>query len=137
MQSLPDLRCKAGGMASLVDLAASHDRPDHAGHFVGHGYTRHASWFARKQREKALVGRIGFVPGSADQRGGANHQELPQVSVAHLGDAARSVLTAARVLRGCEPEPSGELTTRTELLWISDRRRQSRCTDRANAGDGR
>ena len=34
------LRCKAGSMASLVDLAASHDRPDHAGHLVGHGHAQ-------------------------------------------------------------------------------------------------
>lgn len=124
-------------MAGLICLPASHDRPDNAGHFVGHGYTGHARWLAGKQREEARIGRIGFVPGSADQRGGANHQKLSQIPVAHLGDAAEPVLAAARVLRWRQSEPSGELTTRAELAWISDRCGQRRCTDRANAGDGR
>ena len=100
---LGNLRCKDRGMASLIGLPAGHDRPDDAGHFVGHGYARHAGWLPGKQREKARIRRLGLMPGSADQRGRANHQELSQIPVTHLGDAAEPVLTAARVLRGCEP----------------------------------
>lgn len=32
-------------MAGLVGLAPSHDRPNHPGHLVGHGHTRHARRF--------------------------------------------------------------------------------------------
>lgn len=50
-------------MASLEDLAASHDRPDHAGHFVGHGHTRNTRRLSGKQRQKAGIGRLGLVLG--------------------------------------------------------------------------
>jgi hypothetical protein len=125
------LRCKDWGMASLIRLPAGHDRPDDAGHFVRHGHARHARWLPGKQREKARIRRLGLMPGSADQTGRANHQELSQIPVTHLGDAAEPVLTAARVLRGCEPQPGGKLSTRTELCRIGDRCRRCRCTDRA------
>ena len=59
-------------MAGLMRLTTGHDCPDDAGHFVGHGYTGHTGGFAGKQREEARIGRVGFVPGSADQRGRAN-----------------------------------------------------------------
>src|SRR5688572_14748261 len=52
------LRCQDRGVAGLIRLPASHDRPDHAGHFVGDGYTGHTCWFAGKQREETRIGRI-------------------------------------------------------------------------------
>ena len=82
--------------------------PDHAGHFVGYGYTGHARRLAVKQREEARIGRIGFVLGSADQQGGANHQELSQIRVARFGDAPEPVLAAARVLRWRPSEANGD-----------------------------
>lgn len=90
------LRCKGRGMASLIRLAAGHDRPDHAGHFVGHGYTRHARWLAGQQSEEARIRRLGFMPRSADQRGGTNHQELSQIPVTHFGDASEPVLSPVK-----------------------------------------
>lgn len=49
------LRCKVWSMASLEDLAASHDRPDHAGHFVGHGHTRNTRGLSGKEREEVVI----------------------------------------------------------------------------------
>ena len=95
---LATLRCEVRGMAGLIGLAAGHDRPDDAGHFVCHGNARHARWLAGKQRDKARIGRLGLMPRLADQRGRADHQELSQIPVTHLGDAAKPILTTTRVL---------------------------------------
>lgn len=105
------LRCKAGGMASLVDFAAGHDRPDHAGHLVGHGHARNTRRLSGKQCQKVGIGRLGLVLGLADQRGRADHQELSQIPITHLGDATEPVLATTRVLRGCKSQPGGELST--------------------------
>lgn len=123
--------------AGLVGLPAGHDRPDDAGHLVCHGDARHARWLAGKQRDKVRIGRLGLMPRPADQRGRADHQELSQIPVTHLGNAAEPVFATTRVLRWREPEPGGKLPTRTELSRISDRCRQRCCTDRADAWNGR
>lgn len=88
------LRCKAGGMASVVDLAASHYRPDYAGHFVGHRHASDTRRLSRKKRQKLGICCLGLIPGPADQRGRADHQELSQIPVTHLGDAAEPVLAS-------------------------------------------
>lgn len=105
------LRCKAGGVASLVDFAAGHDRPDHAGHLVGHGHARNTRRLSSKERQEVGICCFGFILSSANQRGGADHQELSQIPITHLGDATEPVLATTRVLRGCKSQPGGELST--------------------------
>lgn len=60
------LRCQVRGMASLVDLAAGHDRPDHPGHLVRHGDTSYAHRFPGEECDKPGVRRLWLVFGSAD-----------------------------------------------------------------------
>ena len=120
-------------MTRLICFAARHDSPHHAGHLVCHGYARHARWLPGEQREEARIRSLGLIPGPADQRGRADHKELSQVPVAHLGDVPETVLSAARVLRRRQPEPGGKLSTRAELTWIGNRGCQRCGTDRANA----
>ena len=134
---LRNLRCKVRSMTRLIGFAARHDSPDHTGHLVCHGYARHARWLPGEQREKARIRSLGLMPRPADQRGRADHKELSQVPVAHLGDVPETVLAAARVLRRCQPEPGGKLSTRAELTWIGNRCRQRCGADRANARDRR
>ena len=99
-----------------------------------------------------LATRTGFLASNARRRGSAvsglylarrirrgraDHKELSQIPVAHLGDAAEPVLAAARVLRRCQPEPGGKLSTRAELSRIGNRGGQRCGADRANARNGR
>lgn len=126
-------RCHVWDMPSLVDLAANHDRPHHPCHLVGHGDARHTHRLTGQECNKPRIRSLRLVFGSTDQRCRTDHQQLSQISITHLGDVAKPVLATTGVLRRCEPEPSGELSTRTELPRISDRCRQRRCTDGADA----
>lgn len=56
-------------MACLVDRAAGHQRPDHAGQPVGQGDAGHPRRFASKQGQDARIRRLGAVFGPADQGG--------------------------------------------------------------------
>ena len=98
---------------------------------------RHARWLPGEQREEARIRSLGLMPRPADQRGRADHKELSEVPVAHLGDVPETVLSAARVLRRCQPEPGGKLFDPAELTWIGNRSRQRCGTDRTNARYGR
>ena len=49
------LRCQDRGVAGLIRLPASHDRPDHAGHFVGHGHARNTRRLSGKQRQEVGI----------------------------------------------------------------------------------
>ena len=134
---LRNLRCKVRSMTRLIGFAARHDSPHHAGHLVCHSYARQTRWLPGEQREEARIRSLGLMPCPSDQRGRADHQELSEIPVAHLGDVPETVLSAARVLRRCQPEPGGKLSTRAELTRISNRGRQRCGTDRANARYGR
>src|SRR5262245_5333702 len=110
---LRNLRRKVRSMTRLIGFAARHDSPHHAGHLVCDGYAGHGRWLPGEQREEARIRSLGLMPRPADQRGRADHQELSQIPVAHLGDVPETVLSAARVLRRCQPEPGGKLSTRS------------------------
>ena len=84
-------------MVSLVNLIASHDRPDHSGHFFGHGHTRNTRGLSGKEREKVGIGCFGLVLGPADQRCRADHQEFPQIPIPHLGNATEAIFATTRV----------------------------------------
>lgn len=124
-------------MTGLVRLAPRHDRPDNPRHLVGHGNAGHPHRLAGEQRDEARVGCVGLVPGAPDQRGRPHHQQLAQVSVAHLGDAAEAILASALFLRRRQTQPSGELAARAELRGIGDGCSQRRGTHRADARDRR
>jgi hypothetical protein len=87
--------------------------------------------------ETTLDEVVALMLGLADQRGRANHQEFSQIPVAHLGDTAKPVFAAARVLRWREPQPGSKLSTGPELSRIGDRCRQRCGANRTDARNGR
>jgi hypothetical protein len=52
--------------------------------------------------------------GPPDHRGGADHQQLPEIAVALLGDAPEPVLAAGRVLARDQTQEGGELAAGAE-----------------------
>lgn len=99
-----------------------------------------------------LATRAGFLASNARRRGSAASglclarriREVAPITRSFLRYRSpilvmcpRRVLSAARVLRRCQPEPGGKLSTRAELTRISNRGRQRSGTDRANARYGR
>lgn len=67
--------------------------------------------FRASRATKPGFDRAGFLLGVSDQRGCADDQELPQISVAHLGNAPQPFLAATRTLPRGQPQPGGELTS--------------------------
>jgi hypothetical protein len=91
-----------------ISLAAGHDRPDHSGGLVGE----------RDGRDlRGMLGHQLHEPGSvcpvplrvADNRQGADDQQLAQVAVALFGDPAQPSFAAAGVLLRHEPDPSSQV----------------------------
>src|SRR5271170_4669418 len=72
----------------------------------------------------------------AKRRAGAHDQELAQIAIAHLGDAAEPRFAAGRVLAWRQAEEGGELTPAGEGAGVLDRGHDRRCGDRADAGNG-
>ncbi len=71
----------------------------------------------------------------ADETGGADDQQSPDVAVAGLGNAAEAVLAAGRVLFRHEAQPGRELTSRFEDRGIGHCRGDGRGDDWPDPGD--
>jgi hypothetical protein len=63
------------------------------------------------------------------------NEKTPDVSVAAFAYAAKPLLTAARSLLWNEAKPSGKLTARLELSWVSHRGNNGACRNWADSGD--
>ena len=74
-------------MPAFEDAAARHDGPCNPRHLVGDRDRGDARGLSGEQRDKARINRAALLLGVSNQRGGADDQELPQISVAHLGNA--------------------------------------------------
>ncbi len=98
-------------MPAFEHAAARHDRPCDPRHFVGNGDRGDARGLSGEQSDETRIDRAGFLLGVSDQRGCADDQELPQISVAHLGNAPQPFLAATRTLPRGQPQPGGELTS--------------------------
>ena len=48
-----------------------------------------------------------------------DHQQTPEIAVAHLGDAPHPLLAAARLGSGGQPQPGGKLAGRFELAPVA------------------
>src|ERR1700722_15931568 len=70
-----------------------------------------------------------------DHRKGARTEKAAQISLALLGDIAKPLFAAARVLFWHEPDPCREVAARSKGLRIGDGRNQGRCERRSNSGD--
>src|ERR1700720_1430119 len=70
-----------------------------------------------------------------DHRKGARTEKAAQISLALLGDIAKPLFAAARVLFWHEPDPCREVAARSKGLRIGDGRSQGRCERRSNSGD--
>lgn len=122
-------------MPAFEDTAARHDSPRDARHLVGDGDRGDARRLSRQQGDEARIDRIGLLLGVSDQRGCADDQKLPQILVTHLGDPPQAFLAAARALSRSQPKPGSELTPRSELAWVGNRRGERGRADRADARD--
>src|SRR5258705_10137639 len=69
--------------------------------------------------------------GIADDGHCAGVEQPPQVSLALLGDAAKPILAAGRVLLRHQPDPGGEIASRPERLPVADLGNQGGGDDRA------
>src|SRR6266446_9248222 len=67
----------------------------------------------------------------ADDGHCAGDEQPSQVSIALLGDAAKPILAAGRVLLRHQPDPGGEIASRPERLPVADLGNQGGGDDRA------
>lgn len=81
-------------MPAFEDAAASHDCPCDPRHLVGDGDRDDAGGLSGEQGDKSRIDRAGFLFCVSNQCGGADNQELSQISVAHLGNASQAFLAA-------------------------------------------
>src|SRR4029077_2002458 len=79
----------SGYRRTAVGLAAHHHGPDDAGHFVGQRKRGDLLWLARQQFQQP--GRAAPRFALLDARGGAEHEQPPQILVARTADPAGSV----------------------------------------------
>ena len=109
----------------LVTLAPGHHGPGHSGDLVGKRDGGNLRRPPCKQCHKpgAMLGAMDF--GIADDGECTGHEQAAQIAVTLLADTAESVLAPARVLLRNEPNPSREVTSRSEGPGVSDTRDQS------------
>ena len=66
----------------------------------------------------------------------AHDKQFPQISIAHLRDAAQPLLAAGRVLSRCQAKKGGELARARESGDVLNARGYRRGRHRAQAGNG-
>jgi hypothetical protein len=86
----------------FVSLSSHHHRPDHPGHLVGQRDRRDLGRAASQQMHQPGAPRP-MPLGVADDSQSPSHQELPQIAVALLGDAAQLFLALLEFCRGTSP----------------------------------
>ena len=87
-----------------VALAAGHQCPDHPGGLVGQRNRCNLGCSSRHQlHEPWPPGPVPF--GIADDRHCADYEQLSQVAITSLGDAAELLLAPARILLRNKPDP--------------------------------
>src|SRR5260370_20251095 len=133
----------SGLLRTPVGLAADHHGPDDAGHLVGQRDRRELLWLARQQSQDPRRGAARF--GLLDDRGGAAHEQPPQVLIALPADLAGPVSAGSRVLARGEADPGGYEPTRAKGRRIRHPplsrgqalERKADAADRPDAGDRR
>ena len=106
----------SGLLRTPVSLAADHHGPDDAGHFVGQRKRGELLWLARKQFQQPWRG--GAPLGLPDDRGGAEHEQPPQILVARPADPAGPVFAGRGVPRGVMPTPGGKVPARAKDFCV-------------------
>jgi len=107
-----------------VFFAISHDRPNDPGSFVSEGHRHHVE--GTPVQQLCYPGICHLMDTDAmNGCSGAMYQQFANISVAPLTDAAETLLTPRRVLLRYQPEPGRKMSSRGELLWMIDGRRQS------------
>ena len=71
-----------------------------------------ATLVGRRSINRPSHGRLVPCCGVADDGHGAGDQQPSQVSIALLGDAAKPVLAAGRLLLGHQPDPGSKIASR-------------------------
>ena len=95
----------------LERFASHHDRPGDTRHLIGERYGNQARRLPLEQSlNPSVVCRLLPID-DAKHRGGADHQKLAQIAIALLGDLAKPLLAAARVLPRHHTEPGGEMAS--------------------------
>src|SRR5690242_11525004 len=103
-----------------VALTSRHHRPRHAGDLIGE---RDGSDLGRPARQQCfepgpVLGAMDL--GIADDSKRTCREQAAQITIALLADTAELVPSAARMLLRHEPDPSREVSPRSECLWITD-----------------
>jgi hypothetical protein len=102
-----------------IAFAIGHQCPHRSGGLVGERDSRNLRWTAAHQLHEPGP-TCTVTLGVADHRHGADHQHLAQIAIAGFGDAAKALLSAARVLPRYKSDPGREVTPRFEDRWIRD-----------------
>src|SRR5207249_7999638 len=104
----------------FVALALDHYGPSHSGDLVGERDGGDLRWPPRQQCRKPgpMLGAMGL--GIADDGERAGGEQAAQIAIALLADTAELVLAPARVLLRHEPDPGGEVPSRSKSLRIGD-----------------
>ncbi len=127
-----DCQSLVRGRLAIV-LLPYHHRPRDPDHLVG-GRQRHQPERTAIQQRPDLCRmpvRLAWQP--AHDRGRADCQQAPKVSIALLGYPAQLLPAAARVLSRHQPDPCRQLAARLERRRVRDGGRDRRCGDRCAA----
>src|ERR1700732_3323077 len=106
----------SGYRRTAIGLAAHHHGPDDASHFVGQRDRRELLWLARQQFQQPWRGAARF--GLLDDRGGAEHEQPPQILVARPADPAGSVFAGRGVLARGDADPGRKVPTRAKGFCV-------------------
>lgn len=103
-----------------VRFLSCQDYPRDTRQFVGQRDGDNPEWLFRHERLDPVCHGSWLVLGVANDGRGADDEQPAQVTVSLLGDPAELCFSAGRMLLWRQPEPSGRLSTRPELVGIGD-----------------
>lgn len=104
---------------------------------VGDGYGGNLGGLALQERSHPGSRGGGIAPRPSDDRGGADHQQLSEITIAHLRYPSQTLLAAGGVLTGHQAEEGREPATGPKHARVGDTDGQGRRRENANAGDTR
>src|SRR5439155_24015435 len=97
--------------------SAHHHGPDHPSHLVGQ-CDRRDLWRTTGEQMHQPWPLRSMLLSVADDSQGSDHQQLPQISVALLGDATQLLLATAGVLPRYKTNPGSKVSARLEGCGI-------------------
>ena len=134
MSALPNFvgRALLSGDRFSITLTAGHNRPRHARGLVCQRHSGDLRRSPRQQFDEPWPARAVALR-KPDHSEGAYNEQLPEVAIPLLGDAAQSFFPAARVLSRHQTNPRGKISARPKRLGIRDRSHERTRQDRSDA----